>query len=274
MAEHFIIDFDGTLTNTELEAKPCVEAFPDILSQKISQPRIVIDALAARFSAQVAQDPTSGWMNDGKIVAPAVVDPYVFATTVYGKVYDELCGPQGRDATLAEVFKEAYPKSISAFRTDADHFLNWFSYDDAVIVTNSATDAVERKQKALFEFGNLHRELRVVGDAKKYVIDDHWEGVAPSITLPGAPRPTLLRRKKYADTIASLGWNPAETTVIGDVFELDLAMPSQLGYKTVHLINERTPKWEIAYEAPGHYVAGGYKDTLEHIFGMRIRSLG
>ncbi len=275
MAEHFIIDFDGTLTNTELEAKPCVDAFPDILSQKISQPRIVIDALAARFSAQVAQDPTSGWMNDGKIVAPAVVDPYVFATTVYGKVYEELCGSQGRDATLADVFKEAYPKSTTAFHPGADGFLRELSDQyEAVIVTNSATDAVQRKQEQLLGRGCLLQCVRVLGNAKKYVIDDTWDAIPETITLKDAPRPTFLRRKKYADVIASLNWDPAQTTVIGDVYELDLAMPEQLGYKTIHLVNERTPQWELTHEAAGRYVAHGYDDALRHIFGMRIKSLG
>jgi hypothetical protein len=89
--------------------------------------------------------------------------------------------------------------------------------------------------------------------ARKFEVDDAWSGVAAELALPGLARPVLLRRRAYHDILRELlddaGASFAGLTVIGDIFELDLAMPLALGARVGLVATARTPDYERAYVA-------------------------
>ena len=102
-------------------------------------------------------------------------------------------------------------------------------------MTNSDSHAVAGKVAALDREtpGVAWLASRVRGQARKFDIDDTWNGTAPELVVPGLDRPVLLRRRAYHEILAKLvadaGASFADLVVIGDIFELDLAMPLALG---------------------------------------------
>ncbi len=73
----------------------------------------------------------------------------------------------------------------------------------------------------------------------------------PSSRCPDLARPVLLRRRAYYDILRSVldeaGATFAELTVVGDIFELDLAMPLALGARVGLVASPRTPPYERAF---------------------------
>src|SRR5690606_32548849 len=83
----------------------------------------------------------------------------------------------------------------------------------------------------------------------------------PELQVEGLARPILLRRGRYFEALRRI-WDetdttPAGTLVCGDIFELDLALPAQLGARIHMLGREATP----AYERDAVRAAGGSFST-------------
>jgi hypothetical protein len=94
----------------------------------------------------------------------------------------------------------------------------------------------------------------VRGDAQKFEVDDDWDGVPKELVVPGlSSRNVLLRRHRYHDRLKALldelGATWADLTVVGDIFELDLALPLALGAKVVLVQSPHTPPYETAFVA-------------------------
>ena len=68
---------------------------------------------------------------------------------------------------------------------------------------------------------------------------------------PDLSRPVLLRRRRYHEILAAIvaasGSTFADLCVIGDIFELDLAMPLALGARVGLVTSSRTPDYERAF---------------------------
>ena len=125
----------------------------------------------------------------------------------------------------------------------------------AWIVTNSDTAAVARK------VGDDWPSARVRGFARKFEIDDAWTDVPAELAVPGLDRPVLLRRRAYGEIlrtiIAAERAAPSEMIVVGDIFELDLAMPLALSARVGLVATDRTPAYERAFVAThprGHII--------------------
>ncbi len=92
---------------------------------------------------------------------------------------------------------------------------------------------------------------RVRGHARKFDVDDSWTGAPAELALPGLERPVLLRRREYHDILKTIidaaGATFADLVVIGDIFELDLAMPLALGARVGLVVSQHTPAYERAY---------------------------
>jgi hypothetical protein len=90
---------------------------------------------------------------------------------------------------------------------------------------------------------------RVRGLASKFEVDDAWDGAPAELRLDGLARPVLLRRRKYHAVLADLlgGRGFDALTVVGDIFELDLAMPLALGARVGLVAGPATPPHELAY---------------------------
>jgi hypothetical protein len=261
-----VLDFDGTMTDAELEGRPFVDGYLDDLAALVGRtagdPEVL--AIAAEVNAQITQAPEQHpylWME--RAVAPATVDPYLRMVPIAHRILDTfgaLPSPVDRGRLLGGVlYKYNYQKTLGhpVFRSGAGAALRALGGRNAWIVTNSDTHAVAGKIAALDHQipGVAWLTSRVRGYARKFDVDDAWQGVAPELAVPGLDRPVLLRRRAYHDIIRAIldeaGATFAELVVVGDIFELDLAMPLALGARVGLVATARTPAYERAF-VEGH----------------------
>jgi hypothetical protein len=269
-----VLDFDGTLTDAELEGKPFRAGYLDDLAALTGAPRDEIEELAAGFEQRIVDSGGRyGWDFGGRIVAPAGVDPYLRIMPVARMIFDHygaFPSAQDRSRLLDGIlYKYNYPKSGINFRPGAYELLSSLEGSSSWIVTNSATLPVQEKVRALAAQVGRPESLdwltdRVYGFGKKYFIDDTWDAVPEAMTLPGLDRPVLLRRKKYFDVLETLrleaGAAWSDVTVIGDIFELDLALPLHFGARVGLVTSDFTPRWEQSYLA--EHPRGGLLEDL------------
>lgn len=254
-----VLDFDGTMTDAEAEAGPFRAGYLDDIATIAGLPRGAVEAMAARFDAEVAAQPErEGWRFYGHIVAPATVDPYLRIMPVARRVLDAagVLPDEGLRTRLLDgvLYKHNYPLTRTVFRPGAAALLRALLPRPAWVVTNSHTEAVQHKIALLdqAEGGALAAwQGRVRGRARKYELDPDWAGAPEALALPGLPRPVLLRRRAYFEALDALrrevGVQWSEVRVVGDIFELDLALPWSLGARVGLLANAHTPPWEQAF---------------------------
>jgi phosphoglycolate phosphatase-like HAD superfamily hydrolase len=257
-----VLDFDGTMTDAELEGRPFVEGYLDDLASLVGKTTADVGPLAAEVDAEIAAAPDKHpflWM--GKAVAPAAVDPYLRMVPIAHRILDRFGAiPDATDRGRLMgglLYKYNYQKTLGhpVFRTGAGHALRALSGRETWIVTNSDTHAVAGKIAALDHQtpGVAWLTSRVRGYARKFDVDETWTDVPAEMALPGLDRPVLLRRRAYHDIIRALlheaGATFAELVVVGDIFELDLAMPLALGARVGLVASARTPGYERAFVA-------------------------
>ena len=258
-----ILDFDGTLTDAEAEGLPFRASYLADLATIAGAEFGEVEVLAEGFTADVMEDrERHGWVFDGLVVAPAAVDPYLRIMPVARMILDHygVLPDEGTRSRLLDgiLYKYNYPKSRTCFRDGALDFLLSRQGTSTWIVTNSATDPVRDKVRALSATAPDPAALewlveRVHGFGKKYVIDSNFSDLPDSMELPGLDRPVLLRRRRYFEVLDALrseagcGWS--DVWVVGDIFELDLALPLQLGARVGLVVNEFTPPYEQAFLA-------------------------
>lgn len=251
-----LLDFDGTFTDVEAEGAPFAEAYRADVSRLLGE-----DVTSQWLAAEglIRNDPDRyGWNHGRRIVAPANADPYVRCTAITQVLLDErglYVDPDERTGILQDLYARNYQKSATVFRPEARDVL-----DDVLgrsvpvfVVTNSRPDTVSRK---IDELAPARREtLEVMGDAKKYVvvepaeIDSTFDAIPEEEQLEGLARPVFLRRGHYYEVLRDIwgrtGARPERTLVVGDIYELDLALPARLG-TAVHLVTrDTTPEYEV-----------------------------
>lgn len=273
MNKKLILDFDGTLTDIKAEAEPMLAKWHDLFAEQLGVPLDDLLRAVEKGRHDVLADPASGWAINGKVVAPASVDPYVCNTAIYQSLLQGIrkreilpgavipWAPHEDSSSLQPLFRQAYPYAATVFKESAKAFLDEVKQSyDVFIVTNSGTEDVKRKLSALGE-----DDLSVIGNAKKYVIDETLEDVPRSIRPDGFPRPVLLRRKQYHAILEQCGCSPSDTLVFGDIYELDLSLPQALGYPVVLAANESTPPYERDYLATvkNAAIADSLEEALE-----------
>lgn len=251
-----VMDFDGTFTDVEREAEPFLAAYVAAIADLLG--RDVSDAWV-RHAAEIALHPDMyGWSYEGRIVAPADADPYIRATTIAQRVFDEagvLRDPENRETIAEALFHMAYRQTTTAFRPGARETVEAIleSGTPTYVVTNARTDVVTRKLGELAPRGG--ERLRIVGNARKFALDEpsardaRFDAVPAQRELPGLARPVFPRRGRYFDALAHI-WQDtgatAETTfVCGDIYELDLTLPIELGAHVHLLSSTRTPRYEL-----------------------------
>ena len=250
-----ILDFDGTFTDVEKEAGPFVDAYLQDVRQLLGED---IEADWNRALETIRSAPNVyGWTYGGHVVAPGNADPYLRATVVMNMLFDErglYPDPEERTDVLQNLYFTNYPKAATVFRSDAKDVVEALLGTDkpVFVVTNSATDAVLHKLEKLAPKGA--ERLSVRGNAKKYIVveppspDACFTELPAEQKLPGLERPVYLRRGHYYDVLKELwtatGAAKDRTLIAGDIYELDLAMPSNLGVH-VHLVaGKNTPAFE------------------------------
>lgn len=244
-----VSDFDGTVTDVQREAETYWQAYFELLSQKLNIPEVRVREEVEQAKTEILAHPAlHGWEVGGYIVAPATADPYLLSTAA-GKIaikrlIEGTPLPALQDLPLEplfqEVFAACYKKAGVAFRPNAAEYLKLLNATtDFSLVTNSDTAAVQQKLTHLL--GDRAQSYRVIGNAKKYKVDPNWLLTPLSVTPPGFPRQVFLRRPNYYQVLQDL---PNVQTVIGDVYELDLALPEHLGMQTILITSSNTPSWE------------------------------
>ncbi len=267
-----ILDFDGTLTDVEEEGVPFTEGYLRDLAALTGSSLEQIRELHARFQAEILGDPTRyAWVMNGLAVAPATVDPYLRIKPIAAMILDELgivLPTRFRENLFSDIlYRDNYRLTRTAFRAGAVELLTEVFTQEmpAAIVTNSHTDAVlskllvlaglySSKDEALFAerlFG-FWRE-RVYGGAKKYVVDNNGDSGTTKLEfkLSGLDRPIFCKRPHYFDLLQRLrserGLVWADFLVVGDIFELDLALPLILGANVALMRSPTTPSYEIDF---------------------------
>jgi len=267
-----VLDFDGVLTLADEEAKPFLINFKKDIANLLNKKDI--DEEWRKAEREILQDPDKyGWEYEGRIIAPANADPYLFGNVTAQFLLDKggvLMDINERDNVLRQIFQHNYSKSGIVFKKGAKEILEALIQKIPVfIVTNSNSDAVANKIEQLNPQGK--EQIKLFGDAQKYFIDSSFEAVPETMMINGLKRVIFLRRKKYFDVFNQI-WKatlikPEQTLVIGDIFELDLALPAILNCNIFLVANSNTPSCEK--EAVSHlfkgYVSEDIKDILKVI---------
>ncbi|HRC59221.1 MAG TPA: hypothetical protein PKU97_25030 [Kofleriaceae bacterium] len=257
-----VLDFDGTMTDAEAEGGPFragyLEDLCALVGRKAGDPEIsaIADAVDHELAAAPEKHPFT-WL--GQAVAPATGDPYLRMVPIANRIFDTfgvMPSAQERGRLFGTVlYKYNYAKTLGrpVFRPGAGECLQRLIDRPVFVVTNSDTHAVASKIATLDrEYPGVARlTARVHGFARKFDLDPAWDGVAPELTLPGLDRPVLLRRRIYHDMLAQVVAEAqgtfAELCVVGDIFELDLALPLALGARVGLVRGARTPEYELAF---------------------------
>lgn len=244
-----VLDFDGTLTDADAHAPLFHEASGQELAQRLGWDDSTLRREWQRALAVVADLPSSAaWMVDGRGVCPAAADPYLIANSVTQLLFSEhrpgLAGA-ALTASVLEVHRAAYQRVPPPFRPEARSLLEELCAGafHVRVVTNSHTQAVAGMLDALSFTGR--RQVIVRGDAGKFSVcgsaaaDARFESLPEVVDWQEMGRAIHLRRGRYFDLLRATwdetGTDPESTLVVGDVFELDLAMPAALGTH-VHLV--------------------------------------
>ncbi|MBE7451659.1 MAG: HAD family hydrolase [Kofleriaceae bacterium] len=264
-----ILDFDGTMTDAEAEGEPFVTGYLEDLEALVGADtparKAEVAALVAEVRAELLAAPEAHpfrWK--GKAVAPASVDPYLRMVPIADRIFDRHDAfanrvDRGR-LTGGVLYKHNYArtKGKPVFRPGAAEVIAALAGTETFVVTNSHTASVADKIRILDERhgGCAWLAARVHGEAQKFEVDDAWDAVPAELTVPGlAARNVLLRRRHYHDRLAGLlagvGARFADMLVVGDIFELDLALPLALGARVALVQAPHTPPYEVAFVA-GH----------------------
>jgi phosphoglycolate phosphatase-like HAD superfamily hydrolase len=244
-----VLDFDGTLTDADAHAPAFHEASGRELARRLGWDDSTLRREWQRARAAVAGFPSSAaWTVAGRGVCPATADPYLIANSVTQLLLSEHRPGLAGAALMAgvlEVHRAAYQCVSPPFRPEARDVLEGLCAGGyhVCVVTNSHMQAVAAMLDSL-SFRGRH-EVIVRGDAGKFSIcgtgaaDARFESLPEVVEWQEVGRAIHLRRGRYFDLLRATwdktGTDPASTLVVGDVFELDLAMPAALGTH-VHLV--------------------------------------
>jgi phosphoglycolate phosphatase-like HAD superfamily hydrolase len=280
--ECVVLDLDGTFTDLSREAPAFSSAFAGLAADLLGRELDPIWVEAERTVR--ARAPELAWTIDGHAVAPADADPYILASCVAHLVFDELGvltrEPALRAEIISTLFRRAYRHTGAAFRPDAARLLDTLLARGLPVcfVTNAPAEVAEAKLDTLALADRARLMIR--GDACKFLIgppsrpDARMDRLPTEKRLPGLARPLLLQRGRYFDALAAIwettGARPETTLVCGDIFELDLALPAELGAQVHFIKRPRTHAYELdALAALGDRggVSEGLAAVLERVTG-------
>jgi phosphoglycolate phosphatase-like HAD superfamily hydrolase len=244
-----VLDFDGTLTDAEAHAPGFHESSTRALVRFLGGDEAELRRERERERAALSPfDPTVSWMVDGYRACPAAADPYLVANLVARKVIARRrpdLDDRALVAAVLDVHHAAYANAPPPFKGDAHDLLEELSGRGwlVFIVTNSHTAIVSALLDAL-DFRGRDR-VRVAGGADKFLVcgpvrpDPRFDSLPETVDWPEVGGPVHVRRGRYFDVLRGIwdetGVIPLATLVVGDIVELDLAMPSLLGSR-VHLV--------------------------------------
>ena len=282
---HVVLDFDGTSTLVEAAHERYLARYRELLVAGVKDAKG--DAIGRDFAARwdegvdavTAASPEAGWVTQSRTpAAPAAADPFILSGEVVAWLERRwLEVHPGRAVVVPpDAYKTAYADAEAPFRPELIEVLQAIVDQDVAVafVSNSSEAAIAgRLDRHLRDHPALRARIRVFGGAAKFMIRElDWDEELPrSVTRPfrklpvtwstrRLARPIYLRRGAYYRTLLRVwGDDPglARTTlVVGDIFELDLALPAALGAH-VHLVERAAPCSTYDYERALTRKAGG-----------------
>ena len=183
------------------------------------------------------------------------------ARMVFDKV-NAFPNPNERDRILDRIlYKYNYQKTNTVFRPGAAKFFSRLRELEqgtnplyTIVVTNSHTIPVQEKIRLLGKEHDIDFSWlveRVVGSARKYVIDNSIATLPECLSIPNLERPIYVRRSQYHTILNGILQNYdstwENTTVLGDIFELDLSLPLSMGATVGLMQNPFSPQYEVDY---------------------------
>ncbi|MBB5351622.1 FMN phosphatase YigB (HAD superfamily) [Haloferula luteola] len=277
--KHIIFDFDGTCTQIPVVYEAFSEAYRENFSTQVQKLdpayqvsgadlcAVTKEEWAAAEDAVRSRSPAEGWSVGTTPSAPIASDPYIFAD----ETAKLICRQRKikLPATVA-LHSDVYKKASAPWRNETLQVLKTITDKGIKIhfVSNSSSEYVTGRLDKLLEGDpNTRANVDVFSDAGKFLIKEpDWgtEGDLPGdlrerfdevpvseSACPYFARPTYLRRGRYYEALCRALGNDLsafeKTLVCGDVWELDLSLPCQLGMQ-LHLIHREAPFDTYPYE--------------------------
>jgi phosphoglycolate phosphatase-like HAD superfamily hydrolase len=259
-----IIDFDGTLTAEEQQARPLAEKALDTLANEIIRARrqelaAAYDAIQARL---LAAPHRYWWEVNGLIASYCDEGAFILNTTTLQVMLRE-------DNAYLQAVTEAFPEAEydpvvdctnhlfhrhtaelpPVFRSAARDVLNALAAHpdrDPVVLTNSLGDKVERHLATL----RLDSDVSVLGDTRQYEMDPAWtrrflhsEMGEIQVWPVAEGRRVDLRRPVYYRALAEALEEDPQVMVAADTFSLPGALPLMMGFPFFLVHTSYTPDW-------------------------------
>lgn len=256
MPKIVVLDFDGTLTDPWKNADKFGAAYEREIENYVGKP---IRQEWKRETGRVLASPERyGFEWNGKLTS-AATDPYLIYSSVAALVLKEL-GKYDANA-VSEGYRNAYASQPAEFKPDAAQFIRELQRKArVVIITNSKTDKISTRMQ------NIDVIVPVYGDAAKFKFDTAWDAVPEAIIVDGLDRPVQLRRKSYYDALERVlnGAIWPDLLVVGDSYELDLALPSHLGAHMALIDGQGTLEYERKAASKNGIVTKNLGDVLDY----------
>ncbi|MGC9333275.1 MAG: hypothetical protein ACP5JJ_03945 [Anaerolineae bacterium] len=282
-----IIDFDGTLTVEEEQARPLAEKSLDTLADEIlgvsrQQIGVDYDTTQARLLAAPHQ---YWWEVNGLIASYCDEGAFILNTTTLQVMLREnhayarvVAGffPQAEYDPVVDCTNYLFHRHTAelppVFRPGARELLISLCRNPAqtpVVLTNSLGNKVRRFLGSL----ELDANIEILGDTRQYDMDPNWAQRFPHPELgeiqvwPLADGHVVdLRRPIYYQALLDAAADGSHLAVVADTLSLPGALPLLMGWPFFLLRTRYTPTWcsRVVEEHPLGYV-------LESLAGLPER---
>lgn len=259
-----IIDFDGTLTAEEQQARALAEKSLSTLADEIiGAPRKELDQVYDATRARLLEAPHRYWWEvNGLIASYCDEGAFILNTTTLQVMLREndayaaavaQAFPQAEydpvvdctnalfhrhTAELLPVFRPAARRVLSSLTAHPDR--------EPVVLTNSLGDKVHRQLVTL----ELEEPVPVLGDTRQYEMDPTWTRYFSHPELGDIQvwpisrvRHIDLRRPAYYQALVRARQEDPHVVVVGDTFSLPGALPLMMGLPFFLVRTPYTPAW-------------------------------
>jgi beta-phosphoglucomutase-like phosphatase (HAD superfamily) len=253
-----ILDFDGTCTQIPLIYQQYLDQYLVEFSSRLKLATPVTTQEWNDMQQTVREhSPKAAWTVKTTAAAPAAADPYILAYETSKALLRKR--PEGE--TISEPPFEAHVNSNNAhaapWRPEAKEIFETLLNKGIKVhfVSNTSSATILKRLSELFT--ELPKGLSVQSGAAKFSISElsfdskisnelkkKFEHVPVAHSAQHIGRPVYLRRSYYFEALCAALDNDLHklhsTVVCGDIWEMDLAMPHELG-ANIHLVERASP---------------------------------
>jgi FMN phosphatase YigB (HAD superfamily) len=276
-----IIDFDGTLTAEEQQARALAEKSLRTLAKEIVHvpQKELVEAYDATQARLLEAPHRYWWEVNGLIASYCDEGAFILNTTtlqfmlrendIYAKAVASAF-PEAEYGPVVDCTNYLFHRHTAelepVFRPAARQVLDTLAKQPnraPVILTNSLGDKVRRHLATL----DLKDEVHVLGDTRQYEMDPNWDrrfshpdqGDIQMWRLSAKRRVDLRRPAYYHALVEALEKDP-EIVVAADTFSLPGALPLIMGLHFLLVRTRYTPDWCV--RAAGAHPNGAVLDEL------------